>query len=27
LAIGWTFVSLIFGFWYFRQAESEYGRV
>ena len=27
LAIGWTFVTLIFGFWYFRRAESEYGRV
>lgn len=27
LAVGWTVVSLVFGFWYFRQAESEYGRV
>ena len=27
LAVGWTLVVLLFGFWYFRQAESEYGRV
>ena len=27
LALGWTVVILLFGFWYFRQAESEYGRV
>lgn len=27
LAIGWMVVALLFGFWYFRRAESEYGRV
>ena len=27
LAAGWTAAVLMFGFWYFRQAESEYGRV
>ena len=27
LAAGWAVVSLVGGFWYFRRAESEYGRV
>lgn len=27
LAGGWTLAALLGGFWYFRQAESEYGRV
>lgn len=27
LAAGWTVVILVSGFWYFRRAESEYGRV
>lgn len=27
LAVGWTLVILLLGFWYFRRAESEYGRV
>jgi teichoic acid transport system permease protein len=27
LAVGWTVIILTVGFWYFRRAESEYGRV
>ncbi len=26
-ALAWTAAALVIGFWYFRQAESEYGRV
>lgn len=27
IALGWTVVIIVFGFWYFRAAEAEYGRV
>jgi teichoic acid transport system permease protein len=27
LALGWSLAAMLFGFWYFRRAESEYGRV
>jgi hypothetical protein len=27
LGTGWAVLLLLFGFWYFRRAENEYGRV